>query len=262
MTAPLMPPPLDHVGQRRFAFYPAIVNAEPNEWLLRSASWSEVQIVNARTGQEIWIPRQYFGTISEVDDPILIVGLIKELEFRAGTVWPVVKRVIEMPRAVNQTVSRGLAPREQPAQPAPVIGIKLENGTESRIWKLMGVAAVGTVVVSFLAISLFRGGALAPHVSYSVVPQNNLGLTTEDDYDAVVRHLGPPARDEWQSDQGALQFRSLWYPKEQVSVILMGQDRKRARYVGTMNTEWQVVHSVKLGRNADSRSLLQNLPKF
>ena len=219
-------------------------------------------MVNTQTGQEIWIPRQYFGAVSEGTDPVLVVGLTKELAFRAGTVWPVVKRVIEMPRVTDQQAKQGTACTAQPSHPAPVVGIKLENGTESRIWKLLGLAAVGTVVVSFLAISLFRGGAVAPHVSYSAIPQNNLWLTLEDDYDAVVRRLGSPSRDEWQSNDGALQFRSLWYPKEQVFVILMGQDRKKARYIGAMNPEWQVVHSVKLGRNADSRSLLRNLQKF
>ena len=69
-----MPPLLEEVGRRRFAFYPSIANAEPNEWQLRGATRSEVNAINSRTELEIWIPRHYLGTVSEIDDPILIVG--------------------------------------------------------------------------------------------------------------------------------------------------------------------------------------------
>ena len=110
MSAPLMPPLLEEVGRRRFAFYPPIANAEPNEWQLRGATRTEVNAINTRTELEIWIPRHYLGTVSEIDDPILIVGLTKELEYREGAVWPRVRRVIEMPRAVNEKLGRGSDP--------------------------------------------------------------------------------------------------------------------------------------------------------
>ena len=80
MSAPLVPSPLDYIGRRRFAFYPPIKNFEPNEWMLGTGSWTEVQIVNSRTGIEIWIPRQYIGAVSESSGVLLIVGLRKELE--------------------------------------------------------------------------------------------------------------------------------------------------------------------------------------
>ena len=56
-----MPSPLDYIGPRRFAFYPAIRNADPNEWILGTGSRSEVQVINAQTGREIWVPRQHIG---------------------------------------------------------------------------------------------------------------------------------------------------------------------------------------------------------
>ncbi|MGA7411524.1 MAG: hypothetical protein WBW33_13665, partial [Bryobacteraceae bacterium] len=62
MSAPLMPPLLEEVGRRRFAFYPPIANAEPNEWQLRGATRTEVNAINIRTELEIWIPRHYLGT--------------------------------------------------------------------------------------------------------------------------------------------------------------------------------------------------------
>lgn len=99
MSAPLVPSPLDYVGRRPFAFYPPIRNAHPNAWVIGTSAWTEVQVVNARDGYELWIPRQYIGAVSESDSPLLIVGLTKELDFRNGTLAPRVKRVIEMPHA-------------------------------------------------------------------------------------------------------------------------------------------------------------------
>ena len=53
MPAPWLPPLVHEIGRRSFAFYPSIANAEPNEWLIRGASWTVVEVVNARTGLEI-----------------------------------------------------------------------------------------------------------------------------------------------------------------------------------------------------------------
>ena len=92
-----MPSPLDYIGRRRFAFYPPIEHADPNEWRFGVGRRSEVQVVNFQTGREIWIPRQYIGAVSETAVPLLIVGLTKALEFREGALKPRIKRVIEMP---------------------------------------------------------------------------------------------------------------------------------------------------------------------
>lgn len=77
-----MPPPLDQIGQRPFSFYPAILGIEHNEWLLRRATWSELLVYNTKTEQELWVPRRFLGEISSIDEPVMIVGLLKELEYK------------------------------------------------------------------------------------------------------------------------------------------------------------------------------------
>src|ERR1700683_3288401 len=99
--SPPISPPLEGLRNRPFSIYPAILDIEHNEWRYRKATWSEVLVVNARTGQEIWIPRRFLGEISRIEDPVVIVGLVKELEYREGAVWPYQRRVIEMPIAVG-----------------------------------------------------------------------------------------------------------------------------------------------------------------
>ncbi|MGA8027321.1 MAG: hypothetical protein WB992_09245 [Bryobacteraceae bacterium] len=147
MSAPLVPSPLDYVGRSRFSFYPPIQNAEPNEWMLGSGSWSEVQVVNAATGGELWIPRQYVGAVSEAGGPLLIVGLTKELEFRAGALGPRVKRVIEMPQANENPADR--FPR--PSGPAPVIGIRIEDREDSPMNKALVTLGISALLISVLA---------------------------------------------------------------------------------------------------------------
>jgi hypothetical protein len=262
MPGPPLPPPFHEIGQRRFSFYPSIVNAEPNEWLFRSASWSEVQVINARTNQEVWIPRQYIGTLSETDDPVLIVGLTKELECKAGAVWPRVKRVIEIPRAVNDFPTRPGLPLNEPKPPASIVGIKLESRTESKAGRLVLYAGVATVLVSLLVLVVFRDWIFSPHVSYHPVVETSLGLGISDDYTSIVDRLGKPASDRWQTERGALQFRALSYPQQGLHIILMGQDRRHMRYIGALDKNWRVVDAVRLGRKADSASLLGSLPKF
>jgi hypothetical protein len=125
MSAPLMPSPLDYIGRRRFAFYPAIRYADPNSWILGAGSWSEVQVVNAKTGLDLWIPRRYIGAVSESHDA-LVVGLTQQIDLRNGEVVPRGhKRIIEMPLP-NESV---LHSRNN--GPAQVVGIRLENKTRS-----------------------------------------------------------------------------------------------------------------------------------
>lgn len=140
MSAPLMPSPLDYVGRRRFAFYPSIRTSDPNEWVLGSGSWSEVQVVNSYTGRRLWIPRQYIGAVSETAGSLLIVGLTKELEYRAGALGPRVKCVIEMPRAETRDT------RRRDSGPAPVIGIRLEPREDSPMNKALVTLGIGALL--------------------------------------------------------------------------------------------------------------------
>src|SRR5438445_2346497 len=157
-----LPPisPLEHLGNRPFSFYPPILNVEHNEWFFRRGTWSEILVVNSRDGQEIWIPRRFLGEISQIEDPVLIVGLVKELEYKAGAVWPHQRRVIQMPVAVGGS-------RPVPTQigaPAPVIGIRPQSVTDSRVGRLVGITMlVGVgVTVSLMAVNIFRESALRP----------------------------------------------------------------------------------------------------
>ena len=98
---------------------PPILNIEHNEWLFRKATWSEILVVNCKTSNEIWIPRRFLGEVSRIEDPVLIVGLNRELEYKAGAVWPYQRRVIEMPVAVGGSAASNPAPApERIAPPA------------------------------------------------------------------------------------------------------------------------------------------------
>lgn len=263
MAVPPIPPPLAQLGRRPFSFYPAMLNAGHNEWIYRSATWSDVLVRNTKTNEEISVPRRYVGEISRVDAPVMIVGLLAELEYRAGVVWPVERRVIEMPRAVNDAPRPRLT--QSPPSRAPVVGIRLESERTSRVGKVVvGGVALG-VAGCVLAISLSRGGVLATHAFYTPMLQVDLPLTPEDDYAAVVRAMGQPAAERWHAANQE-QYELLAYPKRKLYVILMGRDRTDARYIGAMDWNWRPAHAVDLGRarpdTTSSYGLLRRLPKF
>src|SRR4029077_410106 len=129
MASPPIPPALDHLVTRPFSFYPPIVNVEHNEWLFRKATWSEILVVNCKSATEIWIPRRFVGEVSRVDDPVLIVGLNRELEYKSGMIVPFQRRVIEMPVAVGGLIPPPGSP-DRPA-PAPIVGIRTESATDT-----------------------------------------------------------------------------------------------------------------------------------
>src|SRR5881394_3348512 len=150
MASPPIPPTLDHLVTRPFSFYPAIVGIQHNEWLFRKANWSEILVLNCKSGAEIWISRRYIGEVSRVDDPVLIVGLNRELEYKAGMVVPYQRRVIEMPVAVGGSVPVAGGRPER----APIVGIRVASSTDRGIVKLIGVAVAIAVVICILAVSL------------------------------------------------------------------------------------------------------------
>jgi hypothetical protein len=260
MSSPPIPPPLENLGQRPFSFYPPIVNVEHNEWIFRKATWSEILVSNTRSNAEVWIPRRLVGELSRVDDPVMILGLTKELEYKSGQVWPYVRRVIEMPRAVNDVYRP--SPPEPQAGPAPIVGIRLESGAESRIGKLILSVLLAGIIGCVVLVSFFRGGRDGSRVTYSPVLQSELGLTADDDFEAVKRKLGDPAGDQWRSDQGELQFRILRYPAQGMSVILMGSERGKERYIGAVDGNWRPIHSVRLPNGRQSTAMLKSIPRF
>jgi len=252
-----MPPGFEQVGSRAFSFYPPILNVEHNEWHYRKATWSEVLVVNGKSGLEVWLPRLYIGEFSRIDEPVVIVGLTKELEYKSGQVWPYVRRVIEMPRAVNE----GYRPpiEEESPRSASVVGIRTESGAESRIWRLI-VAALATGVVGCLVVlGVLRSGRDGSRIVYSPVLQSELGLTAQDDYHAIIRKLGPPAEDKWKAEAGELQYRLLRYPDRGLSVVLMGTERDKALYLGAVDNSGRPVHAISLPGGKDTYSILRSL---
>lgn len=260
MSVPPVPPPLEQLGHRPFSFYPAILNIQHNEWLYRRATWSEVLVQNTKTNEELWLPRPCFGEISRVDEPVMIVGLLKELEYKAGAVWPAQRRVIEMPRAVNET--RRLFVQEPTPGPAPVIGIRIESRSESRVARFLIAGVALGLAGCVLAVSLYRGGVIGSRVFYTPALQGGLGLTPGDDYQAVVRLLGAPSVDSSRSNSSGIHYRVLSYPRRGVYVILMGREPGDARYIGAVDRNWKPVHAVELPEHGNSYALLRSLRPF
>jgi hypothetical protein len=258
-----LPPisPLEHLGNRRFSFYPPILNIEHNEWFFRRGTWSEILVVNSRSAAEIWIPRRFLGEVSQIEDPVVIVGLVKELEYKAGAVWPHQRRVIEMPVAVGET-ARPLQHSGDSAAPAAVIGIRTESATDSRMGKLVGFTLLVGVMASFVGFGVLREGLLRPRIVANVDDQAYLQLNHNDDFYGVVRKLGRPAGDHWQSETGAIQFRSLWYPDRGYYVVLMGDARNDARFIGVMDAKWNAIYGVELRTGGNTFSTLRGLNKF
>ena len=258
MSSPVIPPPLQALGNRPFSFYPAILNIEHNKWQYRKATWSDVLVVNARTGLEIWIPRHFLGEISRIEDPVVIVGLLRELEYKAGAVWPYQRWVIEMPLAVNASTP---SPSRKAAL-APVIGIRLESKPDSHIFRLVGGVLVAGIVAAYIVVNFCRDLAPHPRIPYAVGDPSRLSLSAQDDYEAVVRKLGPPARDRWLAEAGNRQYRALSYPNLACTVILMGAERRHAAYIGTLDERGNPVHAVALPGDGSSKALLRALPRF
>ena len=247
-------PELEGLSGRAFSFYPPILNVEHNEWKLREATWSEILVHNTKGDLEIWVPRRFVGAISSVDEPVMIVGLERELEYTAGILRPHERRVISMPKGYSTQ-----APMEDSAIPTPAMlgGTRIGDVGESKmgLYILGGIIAVLFVVYGVISYS--RGD----RVEYHSVLQEDLGLTAADDYYAVVRKLGAPGNDRW-SDGKDLQYRAMAYPARHFTVILMGTEQKNALYIGAVNDDWRPVHTVKHAGHGDTRSLLEGLKRF
>jgi len=162
MPGPPIPASFESLGRRPFSFYPPIVNVEHNEWILRHANWTEFQVINTKTRTELCVPRRFVGEGALVEEPVMIVGLVKELEYREGVVLPHIRRVIEMPRAVNATsVARPVGPPRS----APVVGIRLEAEPRSRVWRVwrLLVAALAAAILICVAVVILVQSVVVPH---------------------------------------------------------------------------------------------------
>lgn len=258
MSDPSSPEWLEHLASRPFAFYPAIVGVEHNEWRLRRATWSEILVANTHENIEVWIPRRYFGAISRVEDPVMIVGLTREIEYKAGAVWPYERRVVPMPAPAAPL----RYPLEAEAQTAPPVVPTRVPSTESRISRMIALVLGISLLAFVVIVTVFRIGPFRSRVVFTARDQAYLELTRLDDYHAVVQRLGPPAEEQWRSPEGEIQYQRLTYPQRGYSVILMGPNREEARYIGAVDRNWQVLHYVELPGGGNTASLLRTLKRF
>jgi len=253
MASPPIPPSLEHLGNRPFSFYPAIEQIEHNEWIFRKATWSEILVVNTQTGMELWIPRRFVGELSSTDRPVSILGLTRQLEYKGGMICPARRRILSM-SAVGTGSAGSAADR---AEPAPVLGIRLESGTDRRMMRLVGGALAVAIVALLLVASFTRVGTFRQRVVFTAKDQSYLELTPRDDYLAVVSKIGKPALERSQ-EIGTIQYRELGYPDRRYAVILMGAELNSAQFVGIMDQNWRPVYAT----NNSTMALLRGLKRF
>ena len=248
---------------RSFSFYPAIRNIEHNEWTLDEENWSELRVANRKSRQQIWIPRNYVGSISSSDSPVLIVGLNRELEFKAGAVWPYRRTVIEMPGPRQ----RSGAEQDEPPPAAGPAG-RLDPA-ESKVGRfLAGSLLVGLLACLFVVLFAFEGnpfpfrGLFRP--SAETADQRYLGLSASDSYHDVVLKVGRPEAEEWISSEAAeIQFQLLRYPARSYAVVMMGASRSESHYIGALHEpSRQILDSIKLPDGGSTASMLKNLPQY
>jgi hypothetical protein len=237
-------PPIPPLPGHPFSFYPAIRHIEHNQWLFRKATWSDLVVVNCKSGLELSIPRRFVGEVSSIDHPVVIVGLLRELEYKDGVVWPYQRRVIEMPVAVGESMGRAARPRRE--SPAPVVGIRLESRRDRRPIKWVGGGLAVAILLHMVVANVIHVGELRQ--------RPYLELSGRDDYPAVAHKLGKPSSDHTWID-GAQRFRALGYRR--FTVILLG-----STYIGAMDMNWRPIHSVELPPGGTSFSLLRGLKRF
>ena len=151
------PPPLDQLAEREFSFHPSVGNLETNLWRLIEANWSEFLVENQGDQTQVWVPRRYLGEVSASDRPVMIVGLNRSLDYKAGQVWPVQKRVLEMPRVpAGEVVAESEAASNSVSASMRGSGFRLDS-SEKKVGKLIVFALAGSVLLVALVIFYYRG---------------------------------------------------------------------------------------------------------
>ncbi len=249
---------------RSFSFFPPVRNIPHNEWRFVRETWAEMLVENVEARVEIWIPRRMLGAISSVEQPFPIVGLDKEMEFRAGAVWPYRPKLLEMPKPDRPAHSAG-AEAGNSARTLPAGPRRARHGTpaEHSVARLIGISLALALVAILVVLAVFRGdGIFGNRVILQTADQDYLSLGSGDDYFRVVQHLGKPQSDRWRAQSKEVAFRVLEYPDRSYSVILFGADQATATYLGALDANWRPIHSVSIGRGMDSTAMLRTLPRF
>lgn len=244
-----LPAPLQQLGGRRFTFYPPIRNVDHNEWIYRRATWTEVVVVNTRSGEECVIPRAFIGEVSYVEDPVVIVGLRRQLEWRDNAVRTWHSPVIELPVAVNQNGS--VIPHPEHRAPATVVSIRLESRAESRAGRKLSVGLVLGAVGCLLAANVGR--------SYL---HTFMQSTSADDYAAIVRRIGNPDSEHSVRTADGHTYRMLRYPSRNSVVVLSVGPYADAHYIGAIGLDGRVLNAVTLPDGSNAGPLLRSLPPF
>ncbi len=216
--------------------------------------------MNTKSLQELWIPRGFLSGVSSIEEPVVIVGLIKELEYREGIVVPHVRRVIQMPLAANDVPRPWLNVPPEPGQLAPVVGIRVEDTAESQTSrKILGAVAAG-ILTCVVGMVIFRDATAGARARF-LGPVSRLALpfTANDDYESVVSRIGYPESTRSRPTSDGRAFYLLRYPDRAFTLVLLGTDRIHAAYVGAFGRGGHVVHSVVLPDGHDSTTLLTHM---
>jgi hypothetical protein len=243
VSVPLIAAGLTELRHGRFSFYPAIVGVHHNEWILRRATWTDILVANAKTSEEIWIPRRFVGEVSSIEAPYRIVGLVKELEYREGMALPYRRSVIEMPLAVNDFSRSNLRPALY-AKPTGVVAIRAEISGDSRFWRVLRGSVAAGILGCLAVIFVVRDAHLGARFGWTSAPPLLPSLDRQDDYSSVVRKLGNPTSDHWSvAGFGSNGYRRLWYSRKGITLILTGASPGNAHYSVTLDREGKIIHS-------------------
>lgn len=251
--------PFDHMAARPFSFFPPIVGIEHNEWLLRQVNWSEVLVANEATNQELWIPRRFFGQASMTEDPILIVGLTRELEYQGGMLRPFKQRLIKMPTGPAAPTATPDGPADRKAASA-MMHVRSES-SDKRAFKLIGIVVGCAMLIWVLGAVALRVGFVSQRIVITTKDQTFQTLTSRDDRYEIVKKIGQPGFDRFK-EVGTIQFEALSYPDRKYTVILAGQDTRTLAYIGTVDDNWRPVHFVTFRTGGSTESLLQTIARF
>jgi hypothetical protein len=263
MSIAPLPSALQHLGGRRFAFYPAIRNIGPNEWLYRRATWSECVVMNTQSGEEICVPRMFIGEVTGQDEPVMLVHLSRELAWKDGSVTPRERHVIEFPRPLTGLEAEpDVHPAPSQRRPATVVNIRLEPRTEVKMWRWVGVAAILGVVGFGIVADVTSRAQSRQRPDYFRSYRGYLQLTASDDYAATVRKLGRPTTDRGILDGSGRVYRALTYTQRRYAVVLMGTSADTVHYIGAMDSRGLVLDAIRLPDGKSSETLLHSMSAF
>ena len=250
----LLPGLIGLTGGRSFAFYPPILGIAHNEWRFRRATWTDVVVVNTKSGEEACFPRSFLADVS-ANAPVVIVGLKRELEWREGLAVPYRRPVVELPIAVGDNTLA--APR--PRRPAPVVNIRLDSHTPAATGRKAVVVVMLGVVAAAVVADMARPGEVIEMIEGVRPHRVWQQLKPGDDYSAVVSKLGQPDVQRTFVDEKGEVFRSLEYPSARFTAILEGTTQEDARYVVSLDARGRILGTLPGGVSA---ARLRSLPRF